>query len=87
MLQLSELSQKAEQLLKDRRSNISNLNTPARPLGIQVVQDRNYQKITLRISDWRKSVIVSERKKLRKTFLDMWAARRSEKLILLMAQH
>jgi hypothetical protein len=42
------------------------------------VGERTVHKSIARIQEWRKSVIVSERKRLRKTMLDLYAPRSPE---------
>lgn len=39
-----------------------------------ITGDKGVQKSMQRLQDWRKTIMVSERKRLRRTAIDMWVA-------------
>ena len=40
--------------------------------SVQVIGERAYQRTATKIRDWRKNIILNERKRLRRTAIDMW---------------
>ena len=42
--------------------------------SINSIGERAVQKSMQRLQDWRKTIVISERKRLRRTAIDMWVA-------------
>ena len=59
------------ELLTDRRTIRTRLTSTR--LSLQV-SERTVQKSIQRIHEWRETIVVSERKRLRKNVLDLWAS-------------
>lgn len=53
-------------------ATLKRLNTPpVTQTNIQVLGERAYQRTIAKIREWRKNIIASERKRMRRTFMDL----------------